>query len=137
MNNQTDSLSVLVIDEQPDILAFFAHIFHANRIRPLLARSSDEAIGIAERGNIPIDLVLSNMLLRPDAQASTFTSASDVIDSIRQLRPAVRVSYMSACLDSGVIRIDLQDWAHLGLIDAVRAAARGQYGQLVRSVGGH
>ena len=67
MNNGSHSPSVLVIDEQPAILAFFARILTAGGMRALLARNSGEAIGIAERGYVPIDLVLSNVLLRDDA----------------------------------------------------------------------
>lgn len=141
----SDSLSVLIIDEEPGILAFFARILDVNNIRALLARSSAEAIGIAKRSYVPIDLVLSNVMLRPDPELPEITSASDLVDRLRQLRPRLRALYMSALVDSEVIRIDLMDRGmhhlsknsgHAGLIDAIRGAA-GNSAPLVRRAGGN
>lgn len=140
-----DSLSVLIVDEEPEILAFFARILDTNGIRALLARSSGEAIGIARRGYVPIDLVLPNVMLQPDPELPDLTSASDLVDHLRQLRPRLRALYMSALVDSEVIRIELMDHGlhhmsknadHRGLIDAIRGAA-GQSAPLVRHAGGH
>ena len=133
---ETDSLSVLVIDEQPDVLAFFARILEANDIRALLARNSGEAVDLAKRGYIPIDLVLANVLLPEDPLSPELASVAHLVESIRLLRPEARALYMSAEVESGVIRVELHGCGHLGLIDAVRNAAR-QSGQLVRSAGGH
>jgi CheY-like chemotaxis protein len=115
------SLSVLVINEDAEILAFFARILDSNGIRALLARDAGEAIGIAKRGYVPIDLVLTDFALNPDA-----------VGGLRLLRPEVRALYMSAFLDSGVIRIELVDRGfhttsrnsdHGGLIESIRIAA--------------
>jgi DNA-binding NtrC family response regulator len=117
----TSSLSVLVINEDADILSFFARILDSSGIRALLARDAEEAVGVAKRGYVPIDLVLTDIALGPEA-----------VDQLRRLRPEVRVLYMSAYLDSGVIRIELVDHAfqttsktsdHGGLIEAIRTAA--------------
>src|SRR5580698_483772 len=48
------SLSVLVINEDAEILSFFARILDGNGIRALLARDAGEAVGIAKRGYVPI-----------------------------------------------------------------------------------
>ena len=137
MNQETDSLSVLIIDEQPDVLAFFAQILEANNIRALLARSSGEAMDLAKRTYLPIDLVLANVLLPDDPLLPELTSPTHLVESIRLLRPEARVLYMSAGLESGVIRMELHGCGQLGLIDAIRNAAAGQSGQRVRSMGGH
>ena len=120
MAPDNDYLSVLVINEVAEILSFFARMLDSNGIRALLARNADEAVGIAKRGYVPIDLVLM------DAAAG-----SDDVQRLRLLRPGVRVLYMSAYLDSGVIRIELDRGFHTtskaadheGLIDSIRAAA--------------
>src|ERR1022692_3386672 len=102
-------LSVLVIDEDAEVLSFFAKILGSNGIRALLARNAGEAVGIAKRGYVPIDLVLTGVLLKPDAAAPGLGSGPELVDRLRELRPDVRALYMSARVDSGVIRIELVD----------------------------
>ena len=126
------SLSVLVIDEDAEILSFFARILDSNGIRALLARNASEAVGIAKRGYVPIDLILTDVLLKPDAAAPDLGSGPELVDRLRQLRPEVRALYMSAYIDAGVIRIELVDHGFhtmsknsvdRGLIESIRTAA--------------
>jgi DNA-binding NtrC family response regulator len=128
------SLSVLVINEDAEILSFFARILDSNGIRALLARNAGEAVGIAKRGYVPIDLVLTDVAVKPDA-----------VDRLLQLRPELRVSYMSAYVDSGVIRIELvghgfhttpKDGENGGLIESIRTAAAGTPTQLTATATG-
>jgi DNA-binding NtrC family response regulator len=121
MAPDSNSLSVLVINEDADVLSFFAKILDSNGIRALLAHNADEAVGIAKRGYVPIDLVLTDV-----------APGLDAVDRLHQLRPEVRVLYMSAYVDAGVIRIDLVDRGlhttsktsdHGGLIESIRTAA--------------
>ncbi len=127
-----ESLSVLVVDEEPEILSFFARILDVNGMRALLARNVDEAIGIAKRGYVPIDLVLTDVLLKPEAGKPDLTSGPALVDQLRELRPEVRALYMSAYLDSEIIRIKLMDRGfetmsnssdERDLVDAIRSAA--------------
>ncbi len=106
-----ESLSVLVVDEEPDILAFFARMLDANGIRALLARTPGEALGIAQRGYVPIDVVLSDVALRPtgDPTSESSISGRDLLQEIRRLRPEARSLFMSAYLDSGIIRVQMVD----------------------------
>jgi CheY-like chemotaxis protein len=126
-----DSLSVLVIDESTEILCFFARILNANGMRALLARSASEAIGIAKLGYVPIDLVLTDVLLKPDAAAPDLGGGPELVDRLREWRPDIRALYMSAYLDSEVIRIELMErWFQItskssddpGLIESIRIA---------------
>ncbi len=132
MGKRADSLSVLVIDEETEVLCFFAGILNANGMRALLARNANEAIGIANRGYVPIDLVLTDILLKPDAGAQDLDSGLELVGRLRRLRPEIRALYMSAQLDSEVVRIELMDgefpslWKRPGdpgLIEAIRTAA--------------
>jgi CheY-like chemotaxis protein len=109
MATHSASLSVLVIDDDAQILSFFARILHSNGIRALLARNAGEAIGIAKRGYVPIDLVLTDVVLKTESAASDVDSGPELVDRIRHLRPEVRALYMSAYVDSEVIRIELVD----------------------------
>jgi DNA-binding NtrC family response regulator len=132
MATRGDALSVLVIDEETEVLCFFAGILKAHGMRALLARNANEAIGIANRGYVPIDLVLTDVVLKPDAAAPDLDSGLELVGRLRRLRPEIRALYMSAHLDSEVIRIALMDgefspmWKRSddpGLIEAIRIAA--------------
>jgi CheY-like chemotaxis protein len=130
----SQSPSVMIVDEEPDILAFFAKILDANGIRALLARTSSEAVEIAKRGYVPIDIIVTDVALRASDNPAidSFASGRDLVAAIRQLRPDVRSLFMSAYLDSGVIRIQLIDREFnttsanpndTGLIESIRKAA--------------
>jgi DNA-binding NtrC family response regulator len=128
-----DSLSVLIVDEDPDILAFFARILSMNGIRALLARTPDEAMGIAKRGYVPIDLVMTDLALRSSPGEGDFASGRDLVEDLRRTRPEIKALFMSSYLDSGVIRVQLMDRNfetssknpdHEGLIESIRRAAR-------------
>jgi DNA-binding response OmpR family regulator len=122
MAARVDSLSVLVVDDSPALLAFLGRVLDAAGIRALLARDKHEAVGIAEREYVPIDLILANI------RRSDGADASDLVKRLRDLRPNVRALRMSARLDSEVIRldclnVDLPDRDHKGLIETIRSAA--------------
>jgi DNA-binding NtrC family response regulator len=105
-----DTLSVLIVDEEPAILSFLARILDLNGIRALLARSTDEAIGIARRSYVPIDLVLTDVVVRNAMDDAISESAgAELVTQLREIRPGVRSLYMSAYVDAGVIRIQLMN----------------------------
>jgi DNA-binding NtrC family response regulator len=129
---RSDCLSVLVVDEEPEILSFFARILDANGMRALLARNAKEAMAIAKRGYVPIDVVLTDVFLKPDSRSPDVTSGTELVDRLRELRPEIRAMYMSASLEFEVIRIELKDRAFettsdspddQGLIELIRTAA--------------
>jgi|SRR5580704_15109094 DNA-binding NtrC family response regulator len=126
-----DPLSVLVIDEEAAILSFFAKILDANGMRALLARNAAEAIRIAKLDYIPIDLVVTDVFLQPDPAAPGAVSGPDLVARLREFRPDIRALYVSAFVDSEVIRIELQERRFgvtsktsddPGLIESIRAA---------------
>ncbi len=111
MQEQGASPSVLIVDEEPDVLMLLSSMLESNGIRALRARSIAEAVEIAGRPHVPIDLVLCNAGNDP-------TTAPD-LTNLREIRPGLRAIYMSACFDSDVIRIGLLrgDTAESGLVD--------------------
>jgi DNA-binding NtrC family response regulator len=126
-----DSLSVLVVDEAAEILSFFSRLLDANGMRALLARNAEEAIRIAKLDYVPIDLVMTDVFLKPDDPAHSPGSGLDLAARLREWRPDVRVLFMSAFVDSGMIRIELQERRFgvtsktsddPGLIESIRAA---------------
>lgn len=106
----SDPLSVLVVDEEVSILAFLARILDANGIRGLLARSAEEALSIAQRSYVPINLILTDVTVREAADDPVSESpGAQLASRLRQIRPDARVLYMSAYTDAGMIRIQLMN----------------------------
>jgi response regulator RpfG family c-di-GMP phosphodiesterase len=93
-------ISVLVVDEEPSILVFIARVLDANGMRALLARNGSEAVQIAERNYIPIDVILTNAAV-PELHEP------ELLDRLHGIRPGVRHMRMAACVDRGVVRIQL------------------------------
>jgi response regulator RpfG family c-di-GMP phosphodiesterase len=124
LNGSSIPNSVLVVDEDPAILIFIARTLDTNGIRVLSARNGSEAVEIAERHEIPIDLVVANVAILEQQEPQ-------LLDRLRRLRPGVRNLSMAACVDSGVIRIQLMRGGHGteamvcdgGLVESIRHAA--------------
>jgi DNA-binding response OmpR family regulator len=100
MSHSKKSFSVLVVEDDPGILIFIGRLLDRDGMRALLARTVEEAIGIAGRTYIPIDLILSNATLHG-------LSGEEAVERLREVRPGVPAVYMSAQTDEGVIRIDV------------------------------
>jgi response regulator RpfG family c-di-GMP phosphodiesterase len=122
MRERETTQSVLIVEEEPEILVLLSRILENNGIRALRARGASEAVEIAERA-VPIDLILSN--------AGDNNKVAPDLTALREMRPGIRSMYMSAFYDSGVIRIGLLrhgDMAEsglvndIGLVGAIRAA---------------
>jgi two-component system cell cycle sensor histidine kinase/response regulator CckA len=122
----SEPLSVLVVDEEASILACLARILDANGIRALLARSAEEALSIAQRSYVPINLILTDVTVREAAGDPVSESdGAQLASRLRQIRPDARVLYMSAYTDAGIIRIQLMNQGSVGndLIAAIRGEA--------------
>jgi response regulator RpfG family c-di-GMP phosphodiesterase len=91
-------ISVLVVDQEPSVLVFMARVLDASGMRALLARNGNEAVEIAERNYIPIDLILTNAAILK-------LHEPELLDRLRRIRPGVRDLCMAACVDRGVVRI--------------------------------
>jgi CheY-like chemotaxis protein len=105
--------SVLIVDQEPEILVLLSKMLENNGIRALRARSAAEAVEIAERPHVPIDLMLCNAGLDQ-------TIAPDLLTALREIRPDLQAVYVSAFFDGGIIRIGLLrrgDLGESGLVD--------------------
>jgi response regulator RpfG family c-di-GMP phosphodiesterase len=99
-NAPTNPISVLVVDGEPSILISIARILDASGMRALLARNGGEAVAIAERYYIPIDLMLTNTAI-PELHEP------ELLNQLRRIRPGVRHLSMAASVDGRVTRIQL------------------------------
>jgi response regulator RpfG family c-di-GMP phosphodiesterase len=117
-------ISVLVVDEEPSILISIARILDTNGMRALLARNGSEAVEIAQRSYIPIDLILTN-------SAILESHGPELLSRLRRVRPGVRHLCMAACVDGVVVRIQLMTGKpgvesavyDDGLVESIRKAA--------------
>jgi response regulator RpfG family c-di-GMP phosphodiesterase len=124
LTSPSNQLSVLVVDENPAILISIARILDTSGMRALMARNAKEAVEIAQRHEIPIDLIVTNaaILERREPQ---------LLEQLRQIRPGVRDLSMAACVDGSLIRIQLIANGHGeesvicdgGLVESIRRCA--------------
>ncbi len=105
MSCREDSYSVLVVENDPGILIFIGRLLARDGVRVLFARSASQAIAIAAREYVPIDLILSSVTLPG-------LSGPETVNRVRDVRPGLQALYMSAQTDHGVIRIDLMCRSH-------------------------
>ncbi len=117
---------MLLLDENTDVLAFLTQLLETRGIRVLRARSKSEALEILGRGYVSADLVLANLTVARMDQAGLTRE----IGSIRRRLPVI---FMSAFVDSGVIRVEVMNRVETvgfpgvderGVIEAVLSALR-------------
>ena len=124
LTSAASPISVLVVDEEPSILVFIARVLDAGGMRALLARSGSEALEIAERKFVSIDMILGNAAILK-------LHEPELLNRLRQIRPGVRDLSMAACVDGGVVRIQLMVGGpgsesavcDDGLVEAIRKSA--------------
>jgi len=92
--------SILLLDEDPEILAFLTVLLEERGPRVLRARSRMEMLEILSRPYVQVDLILANIVI-------THLSDSDFEQEVASLRTRVPVLYMSAFVEQGVIRIEM------------------------------
>ena len=115
--------SILVVDEDPSVLTFLTLLFEVEGIRVLRSRTKSEAFEVMGRTYVPVDLVLTNMMIeRPGA---------DFTREIALVRPGIPVLLMSAFVDEEVIRVEAMkkcgfegNWIpdDRGVLEAVKSA---------------
>lgn len=120
--------TVLIVESETSVLVLLSSMFQSNGLRPLLARTALEAMEIASKHYVPIDVVVSDVQFVPE-------SGPDIVEEMRSLRPELRAVYLSAVVDDGAIRIKVMRQVapkyfihtpQFGPVEAVRAALSAQ-----------
>jgi DNA-binding NtrC family response regulator len=115
-----NSSAVLIVDQQPEILVLLSGILQNNGFRTLLARTASEALEIARRQYLPIDLILCSTRIN-------HIMVPDLLTALQEIRPGLRAVWMSALVDGGIVRISIEAGSgrlDRDLIAAIRAALR-------------
>jgi DNA-binding NtrC family response regulator len=92
--------TILVVDEEPSIVALLSAMLRLNGYNTIEAQSLREALKFAGNNIIPIDLVLTDVAIGAE-------SGPDLVDQLRLDHPSLPVLYMSAFIDGPAIRIEL------------------------------
>ena len=95
-----DKKTILVIDDHPSVLIVLKAMLEGGLCNVLLANDAESALRLAQKSDLAIDLILTDITM-PDS------SGRDLADRILAVRPGVKVLFMSAFVDSEVVRIKL------------------------------
>ena len=95
-----DKKTILVIDDHPSVLIVLKAMLEGGLCNVLLANDAESALRLAQTNDLAIDLILTDITM-PDS------SGRELADRIFAMRPGVKVLFMSAFVDSEVVRIKL------------------------------
>ncbi|MBE0659364.1 MAG: PAS domain S-box protein [Bryobacteraceae bacterium] len=93
--------TVLVVEDEAEALNYVATVLNSHGYRVIAAANAGEALLLAERGNDPIDLLLTDVVM-PNL------SGPQLVDRLANILPALKVLYMSgytgdAMTDRGIL----------------------------------
>ena len=91
------SESILIVEDEDLVRALAVRVLKSRGYQCYEARDADEAIGLLERREIPIDLVITDVVMPG-------MSGGDLGDRVALLRPGVPILFTSAFMDEDVIR---------------------------------
>ena len=83
------SQTILVVDDEPEVLSMAADLLRMIGYTVLSAGDSLEAIRIARTRSGPLDLLLTDIVM-------PVMSGRDLADEIRIVRPSIKILFMSA-----------------------------------------
>jgi signal transduction histidine kinase/DNA-binding response OmpR family regulator len=91
------SLTLLVVDDEADVLETMREMLEGAGYRVLEAQSGRDAISVSNKHDGPIDLVVTDILMPG-------MDGVEVADAIAELRPAARTLYVSGATPSKPLR---------------------------------
>lgn len=98
LEGQLDPKTILVVDDDLSVLTVVKCMLESSDYNVLLANNADVAVRMAERDDLSIDLLLTDVVM-PDL------NGPDLAQRIQSIRPAIKVLFMSGCTDSDVVRV--------------------------------
>lgn len=98
LEGQLDSRTILVVDDDISVLTVVKCMLESSDYNVLLANTAEVALRMAERDDLSIDLLLTDVVM-PDV------NGPELAQRIQALRPALKVLFMSGRTDSEVVRV--------------------------------
>ncbi len=103
-HGQVDPKTILVVDDDISVLTVIKCMLESSDYNVLLANNAEVAMRMAEREDLSIDLLLTDVIM-PE------TNGPDLAKSILAIRPALKVLFMSGYADSDVVRVKVLEHA--------------------------
>jgi two-component system cell cycle sensor histidine kinase/response regulator CckA len=94
--------TVLVVDDEHDILMLLKLILETHGYRALLARGAMEALQLLGQDDLELDLLLTDVVMPG-------MDGMDLARTCRELRPGLPVLFMSGFVDAEVVRLKIWD----------------------------
>lgn len=98
VEGQLDPKTILVVDDDISVLTVVKCMLESKDYNVLLANTAEIALRMAEREDLSIDLLLTDIVM-PDV------NGPDLAHRIQAIRPGLKVLFMSGCTDSEVVRV--------------------------------
>jgi DNA-binding NtrC family response regulator len=115
--------TIMVVDDNPTVRGLLCHILLRENFRILKARQSQEALFFSEEFPGTIDLLLTDLRL------GNFPNGRVLAQKLRMSRPAIRVMYLSGCVDDDLLQEEVNDGSAIFLakpftVDALLSGVR-------------
>jgi two-component system, cell cycle sensor histidine kinase and response regulator CckA len=106
---QLDPKTILVVDDDISVLTVVKCMLESSDYNVLLANDADIALRMAERDDLSIDLLLTDVVMPA-------VNGPDLAKRIQAIRPALKVLFMSGYTDSDVVRVRVLEEHALGFL---------------------
>jgi DNA-binding NtrC family response regulator len=97
-----DARTILVVDDERDILFLLKLILETHGYRALLAAGAEAALRLLGQDDLEVDLLLTDVVM-PGMQGTELAKVG------RELRPGLPILFMSGLVDANAVRLKVWD----------------------------
>ncbi len=102
MTTSSSERTILVVEDQPEVLSLLADALQMLGYRVLTAAHPDEGLAIGDEHAEQIDLVLTDVVM-PDL------GGPELVARLQEKWPEIRAVYMSGYAEGDKMRVEMQD----------------------------